>query len=357
MTEFNSNSLSNREIAQARSRAYHLLSQLWLNGLTPALYEHVRSIPALAAALQESTLQESTLQESALAPALSRTPSSAPFDADSAAAMHQHLFGFSLFPIQSLFLARDGLVGGDESNRVHESYLSFGFMPPSDHAPDHLGVELAALALLTGAEADAWRDGLDATAAHMAGVQQTLLQQHLARWIAPITIAVEQSGSAFYAQVATLTYAVVSDHLTPGIAFPFQRPAETLQLDDPGTGLREIARWLLTPCDSGMVLTRDNLRALARTLDLPTGFGERQLMLVNLLRAAAGYDLLPALVDELRRLATAWQQAYAARLHAAPELITPWSTQVAAAVRVLSELHALATQELQELIARDDETA
>ena len=342
MTE--SKSLSNREIAQARSRAYHLLSQLWLNGLTPALYEHVRSIPALAAAVQESAVQ----------PALSRTPSWAPFDADSAAAMHQHLFGFSLFPIQSLFLARDGLVGGDESNRVHESYLSFGFMPPSDHAPDHLGVELAALALLTGAEADAWRDGLDTVAPHMAGVQQTFLQQHLARWVAPITIAVEQSGSAFYAQVATLTYAVVSDHLTPGIAFPFQRPAETLQLDDPGTGLREIARWLLTPCDSGMVLTRDDLRALARTLELPTGFGERQLMLVNLLRAAAGYDLLPALVDALRVLATTWQSAYAVRTRTAPELITPWSTQAATAVRVLSELHALATKELQELIARDE---
>ena len=322
---------SSHEIAQARSRAYNLLSQLWLDGLTPALYDHVSHIPELAAALP------------------------AQFDADRAAAAHQHLFGFSLFPFESLFLTRDGLVGGEASGRVQEAYFGFGFAPPADHAPDHLGLALAALAFLTGAEADAWRDGLDATAARMAGLQQTFLQQHLARWIAPVTIAVRRSGEPFYAQVAALTDQVVSDHLATNMALPTLPPADGLSLDDPGTGLREIARWLLTPLDCGLVLTRDDLRALARAVDLPTGFGDRQQMLVNLLRAAGGYDLLPALVAQLRAVTAAWQAAYAERADAKPEMVRPWAARATVTAGLLGDLHALAAQELQDLVTRGEE--
>ena len=77
-----------------------------------------------------------------------------------------------------------------------------------------------------------------------------------------------------------------------------------------GPGLSEIARRLTAPARSGLVLTKDRLRAVGRELSLPVGFGERSEMLLNLFRAAAELERLPELLDTLRAEADHWDRTY-----------------------------------------------
>jgi hypothetical protein len=102
-------------------------------------------------------------------------------------------------------------------------------------------------------------------------------------------------------------------------------------LAEEGTGLRQIAANLLAPPLSGFFLSRTAISALARQQALPRGFGNRQQLLLNLLRSAAQYDQFPTLVTALREAVAAWDQAYAAQAEAAPTLattVTVWQARL-----------------------------
>ena len=122
-----------------------------MQGLTAVSLPYLQTIPDVAAVLP------------------------ADFDEDQAAADHYQLFGFNVFPYQSIFLDPAGLLGGSITDEVVRSYSQAGLSvgpagnQATDESPDHLGYELRLMAFLCAAEADAWRDGLPAEAGRMAG--------------------------------------------------------------------------------------------------------------------------------------------------------------------------------------------
>ncbi|MDT8307445.1 MAG: hypothetical protein RRC07_16050, partial [Anaerolineae bacterium] len=105
------------------------------------------------------------------------------------------------------------------------------------------------------------------------------------------------------------------------------------------TGLKEIAGYLLAPVHSGLYLSRDDISALARAVELPRGFGGRQQMLMNLLRAAAQYETMAALAGELQRVAGEWQAAYRTLAETAlAPYAAAWEERVALTGRLLAEI-------------------
>jgi TorA maturation chaperone TorD len=282
-------------LALARSRAYALFADLFRQGLSPRSLPQVMAIPELASPLTRA----------------------GDFDPDRAAADHYALFGFNVFPYESVFLDREVSLGGSVGGRVRLYYHQVGYAPPwTGVAPDHIALELGALAHLCGAEADAWADDLTAIAARMQALQRRFLDEHLLRWALALVQAIRGEGFPFFTALGELTVELLVTHrrdLGESLdhsAKDFSLPAPPIRLDDPRTGLKEVASYLLTPAGSGLYLSRKEIGRLARAQSLPCGFGDRQPMLTDLLRAAVDHDQLDSLAQALQGHVACWQAMY-----------------------------------------------
>lgn len=298
--------LTKRETARARHHTYTLLSRLYLEGLNDDLLPYVRALPVLAAQLEPEP------------------------DLAEAAATHYRLFGLNLFPYESVFLDPEGLLGGAVSAQVADRYEANGYRSGTDVAADHLGHQLGLLAHLCAAEADAWEDGRERIARQMYQRQQSFLAQHLTRWLSPFLVALGRQQAPFYQVTATVTWELVGDHADEG-ATRWSLPPHPALLADEDTGLRQIASTLLAAPLSGFFLNREEIGALARQQSLPRGFGDRQQMLLNLMRSAAQYEQFPALLRALQEVVEDWRQAYMEQARAAPTLaasVAVWRERV-----------------------------
>ena len=254
-------------LAEARSRGYGLLGRLLLRGL------------------DEETL-----------PLLKQTPLGAQLpdalDLDEVAAAHHRLLSREVHPYASLFLTPDPAGRVDA---IQDACQSAGFHVDTASArPDHFGIGLMMMSFLCGATADAMSDGLDAIAAQTEALAQSFLSAHLAPYVAPLRAAVVANDAGLWAAVVVTAADMLTDHLTePG---PLVLPDVPDLLRDERTDLKRIAAFLLTPCHSGVFLSRSDISVLARGVRVPRGFGSRQQELVNLLRSAAEYDQVRALL-------------------------------------------------------------
>ncbi len=332
MHSYNPNSpinLGAGDLALARRLTYELLGQLFLDGVTAVTRSTIQIIHSLSQTVPE------------------------PFNADEAAANHHTLFGFNVFPYESIFLDSSGLLGGAITDAVLFSYQEAGFAVYVDStSPDHIGQELALLAHLCGAEADAWADNRPLVVERMQNLQRRFLEEHLLRWLIPFVTAVKGQKRPFYSALAQLTLDFVHDHFQELSASDNHRlytplrlnnflPVPPSLLDNEKTGLKEIANYIATPAYSGFFLSWQDVTQLARTQNIPRGFGDRMQMLTNLLRGAAQFDTLPALLNEMQTMITSWQDAYAAIGNTMPELspfIAIWQERVGQTGQLLSQI-------------------
>lgn len=291
--------LNQAEMALARHHTYTLLSRLYLNGIRVDLLSYLQALPPLAAHLPDSFHAdlETNLSE--------------------AAADHHNLFGFNVFPFESVFLDPTGLLGGAITERVNNTYQQTGFHMTQN--ADHIGHELAFLAFLSGAEADAWEDNMVAIAFRMRHIQRDFLQTHLLCWLPCFNIALQRQASPFYAQLAQLTLELGHNHyrdlsldlMAQSVEPTLSPPPPLGDLSEDSSKVKEIASYLATPPYSGFYISRHDIALLGREKRLPRGFGSRQQMLSNLLRVASQYDELSALFLSVQELLEAWQAAYA----------------------------------------------
>ncbi|MCB0093020.1 MAG: molecular chaperone TorD family protein [Caldilineaceae bacterium] len=317
----------------SRSHAYTLFSSLILQGISQSTLPIVQQLDDLAAVLPQ------------------------PVDLVKAAAMHQHVLGMNIFANESFFLDAAGLVGGQVVDGVLASYQGVGYIPPASTSADHLGVELSLLSYLCGAQADALADGYHTVAQEMQVAQRQFLQRHLLCWMAPCLTAIRRADNAFYSEVASLLLALVADHwaqVSAGV--PTKAGAEILLTAAPSllgndkTSLRDIAEFLVTPVYAGIYLSRDAITSLGRQQQLPRGFGERRLLLTNLLQSAAQYDLAVAVFQQIGGIVDAWVTAYAAMMAEYPLLtpfVLPWqqrAQQTQEQLRQMTELIPLSNE-------------
>ncbi|MCA9936372.1 MAG: molecular chaperone TorD family protein [Ardenticatenaceae bacterium] len=309
-------------IALARHHAYTLLSRLFLDGLTEELWPYAQAVPELTAVL----------------------PSNPNFDETAVA--HHTLFAFNLFPYESIYRDASGLLGGSVTDSILSSYQDAGFAIDDDAtSSDHIGHELALLAFLCGAEADAREDNLPTVALQMQVRQRDFLQKHLLNWLFPFVLAVKQQGNAFFTAVATLTTDLITNHATElssfvNLTIP-NLPDPPDLLANEKTSLKDIAAYLTNPVYCGIFLSRDDVGRIARAHNLPRGFGKRDLMLHNLLKAAVQYDALPNLLETLHTITQDWVAAYQQFAEETP-ILTPflqiWNGRVQTTQQLLTTI-------------------
>lgn len=263
---------------------------------------------------------------------------------------HQRLFGFNLPPYESIFVDPAAMLLAPATARVQALYRQAGWAPPAHArvgAPDHVGLELLALAEIQAkAKAEA--------KAELAGLAHRLHTMHLALWVPAFVLTLRWlTPHPFYAVLGELTLDLLLTTLPPDAPFIIHNSKFTIQnsqlIDSPdpfpalppppvykdrlnpdepvfeenpdfsppasielemGLGLRELVKRLLTPREAGLFVTQADITRISRTLDLPMVRGERSSMLETLFRQAGEYELVPALLDQLRQLLAEAEAAY-----------------------------------------------
>jgi TorA maturation chaperone TorD len=307
-------------LALNRYQTYKLLGQLFTNGLTEEVVGSVREVDKLAQHLPTS------------------------IDLEEAAADHQHIFGFNVFPYESVFLDPSGQLGGDIVTSTIRDYRQAGYDADSTSAsPDHIGDELAFLAFLNKAGAQAREQNNPAKAKLMGEYQRSFLDEHTLRWMPPLVLAIQGQRHPFYRAVATLMQETIMTHRKALGDLPsviFKLPEPPILLEDEKTGLREIADYFLTTSFSGIFLSRDDIGRLARDNSVPRGFGDRQQMLVNLLKAAATYGDVGLVLSSLQETTNSWAASYEAMANSSEPIqsATTWAKRVVATYGIIAQM-------------------
>lgn len=304
--------LTPQQARRAWARLYALAGHLLLDGWTPDALADARQLPVLAEALPD-------------------------VDADHLAARHHAAFGLGVPPYAGVLVGAEGHLGGDRARRAGELLRRAGQTSPRrDVEADHLGVLLRAVGFLVAAEADALDDGHLQGLATLRQLQRELLDAHLLLAWTPLTLALRPLDLPEWQALVDLVGALMVAHraVLDGEPEGTLPDAPLVDLDDPRTGLKRIARWLTVCGRSGVWLTRADLDALAAAADVPRGFGDRVKMLESLLFAAVDQGRADQVLEALEARIDAWS-AGLAELGERGLPVTAWQQRVARTRRVV----------------------
>lgn len=235
-----------------------------------------------------------------------------PGDADTLAAGHQGAVVGAL-PWESAWCSPDAQLGGDPAEAVRAAYAEGGFRPAARHEPDHLGLELAYLAHLCAAEAEALADEVDPEP--ILTLQRSFVDRHVGRWLPAYLLAVQDQRDPAWTPIVELAAELVASQ---GEVSPWTLPGGLPDLSDPKLGLAGVARALVTPARSGWMPGPGTFARLGEAAEVPSGFGDRVGRMLTLLRSAgtAGtLDRLGSAIDadlarwEAELDGTAWARA------------------------------------------------
>jgi TorA maturation chaperone TorD len=295
--------------ARARHRLYALLGRLLVEGVTDETAPVVRSLPALAALAPEDAAA-----------------------ADRIAAAHYAALQLEVVPYESVLLHPEGRLGGPPATEVRQFCARLGLTAPrADVEPDHVGLELAVLAHLCAAELEALQDDATDAVVGVRDAQRQFLDAHLLRWLPVLAGAVAELEGNPWAAATGLALELAADHRASlgGDVERWALPEPPKLLDDPRTGLRDVARTLARAAEGGWVCSRAALRRVGAQVELGTGFGDRRQQLVTLVGGAAEAERLPELVwalgAELDRVDQQLQVAVDLHLE---DHVRPWRARI-----------------------------
>ena len=246
--------------------------------------------------------------------------------------VHSDLFLFQLYPYASVFLGEGGAIGGEARDRVAGFWRALGQEPPRE--PDHLSTLLSAYAGLIEAEAEAD----DAAAARWRQARHALLWEHILSWVLPFGQKLREMAPPFYqGWVETLESALAQESaaLGPPSRTPLALRVSTPLADPRTDGADSFILGLLSPVQSGLVVTRGDLARAARDLGLGLRVGERAYILRAMLGQGPG-DTLGWLAEEAR----GWQRRHDETGSIAPEVADFWCERARAAAALLDALAA-----------------
>jgi TorA maturation chaperone TorD len=250
--------------------------------------------------------------------------------AHAGADQYTELFVFQLYPYASVYLGREGMLGGEARDRVGGFWRALGQMPPAE--PDHLSVMLALYARLCELEEE---EGGGRANWHRA--RRAFLWEHLLSWLPVYLTKLADIAPPFYQRWGeVLMKAVLAESEAVGRqgALPLHL-REAGRLIDPREGDEGADFWqsLLAPARSGMILTRADLRRAARALGCGLRMGERKFVLRSLAAQDPG-GTFDWLIEEARL----WEKRHRAFGPALGAVASAWAAQVLATRRLLGEL-------------------
>lgn len=237
-----------------------------------------------------------------------------------APAVHGSVVAFQRYPYASVYLGREGMMGGEARDRItgFRRALGIGGAASSQHSratrpvaegddrfeaatgqslpghateADHLASLLALLAAL-----DRWRDDEpgEARAALLEQARVTLVWEHIVSWTGPYLTSFDRCGAPFYGAWAALLGEAL-ERLCTEMALPGYLPAalrEAPPLADPRTdGGEAFIASLLAPVRSGVILLRDDLTCLGDETGMVCRAGERRYVLQSFFAQDPGATL------------------------------------------------------------------
>ncbi len=208
------------------------------------------------------------------------------------AAEHTAVFVLELYPYASVYLGEGGKLGGEARDAIAGFWRVLGEEPPKE--PDHLVVLLATYARLAELEDQDLRHTERWRHARLA-----FLWEHLLSWLPIYLDKLAQAEFPFYrrwSEVARQALNSQADEIDAPPALPLHL-RRAAQLADPRqAGAEAFLRDLLSPVQSGLLLTRSDLARLGEELDLGLRRGERRFQL-NALLGQDGAGVLAWLAD------------------------------------------------------------
>ena len=264
----------------SRARAWTLLGELILKGVSSEVYPVVTQLPVFAALIPPET------------------------SADQLGAEHQRVFGFEVFPFESVFLGEDGKLGGRVTESVSAAYEQSGFPGRrSDVESDHLGIQCAFLGSLSAREAKVLELG-GADLDQITAAQRQFLDGHLLAWLPAMVASVRGVGSPFWIAVVEMCLELGLEQRR-GLGGERYRPERVelpsliSLLDNPDTRLKDVARFVLSPAHFGCFLGRKTIGEVAIAADGPPGFGGRFQLLESGMFGAVDRGQWASLVDAI----------------------------------------------------------
>lgn len=195
-------------MARARAGLYGLVSCVFSGKPSPGMLEGMKSpemIEALAAF--EIFFDEDFLGGNAEA------------QAEELAVQYARLFlgAGHIAPYESVFLRAwhedVPQLWGQATVEVAKFYGEAGLELKPGQTPDHLSLELEAMAALAECEAARREAGDDSGAVRVGELQDRFCREHLIRWVPEICREIEErAGSGFYRNMAALTASLVRLH-------------------------------------------------------------------------------------------------------------------------------------------------
>lgn len=277
---------------------------------------------------------------------------------------HCTVFERIAVPNSAIYLDPDGISGGAATQAAAHAYQdASSFLEPAADTllqygmtwsrltslmePDHLANLLRTAAALWAvldhlAQDPARSSDADTLRTHLA----EFLDSMVLSWFPIYALAVRRLASPF----STMLVDQITDNLLTcrnSLQIPVTHPTSPAIADHhldpnaPSTTLQMIATWLCHPASSGLMITAHDITAMGRTLDLPRGFGRREMVFGNLMRSAAHLGMFPTLIEHLRDLAQTWQNALRVGRHRHPSLaplVAPWMIRIANTERILATI-------------------
>lgn len=220
---------------------------------------------------------------------------------------HTEVFAFGALPYASAYLGTDGMLGGEAGARVAGFWRALGYEAPE--TPDHLAALLSLYARLGEQEA-ACPDR--ARRALIRQARTALLWEHLLPWTGVFCDLVRQAGVPPWGDWADLVEETLRDQWDGLDEPPDHLPRHLSHAPPPLTTDFAVAQ-LLAPLRTGIVVTRSDLAAAARSLGLGIRLTGRLPTLDALLGQAHG-EMVAWLADHARR----WEKQHRERSGPAP---------------------------------------
>ena len=220
----------------------------------------------------------------------------------------------SVYPYASVFLDDAAMLNGESTAYVERFYERIGFELHREWmvgAPDALGAELECMAWLVEQRDD--KKALE------------FLSEYVLPWVPVCCLAVERNTHLeFYRTLARVTRnRIMAEGEGLGRLSNYVENRAEPEAED--KDLHWVVDRLTAPRRSGVFLSKTDLSDIGRVVQVPTGFGDRGVMLANLLRGAGVQERVPETLDALQDTIRQWMKIYAGWKVEYPRSTAMWS--------------------------------
>jgi TorA maturation chaperone TorD len=251
---------------------------------------------------------------------------------------YTQLFIFDLYPYASVYLGPEGMLGGEARDRISGFWRALGQTPPAES--DHLSVMLAFHARLIDLE-QAETDPIRALS--WQNSRKAFFWEHVASWLPFYLTKLADIAPPFYKRWSEILMSALREEaqtVGPPSTLSIHLSEQTGLIDPRENPVEDFLQSILTPLRSGIIFTRTDLTAAARTLGLSLRMGERKFILKMLLAQDA-----QRVFDWLLKEAEAWATRHRSNLSAFAGVSDYWEQKTRDAIKLLEELK-LSTNEV-----------